>query len=69
MLGAARDQGHRHVSRGRLVLKTSSGERVVLGAGEIEERAVSELSLMPDGLTETMSEQDLVDLLAFLRSL
>jgi putative membrane-bound dehydrogenase-like protein len=53
----------------RLVLKTSSGERVVLGAGEIEERAVSELSLMPDGLTETMSEQDLVDLLAYLGTL
>jgi putative membrane-bound dehydrogenase-like protein len=53
----------------RLVLKTAEGKRVVLRPQEIEGRKGSEISLMPEGLAQTLSEQDLVDLLAFLATL
>lgn len=53
----------------RLVLKTADGQRVAVGQSEIEERRSSDVSLMPEGLAETMGEQDLVDLLAFLATL
>ncbi len=53
----------------RLVLKTAEGRRVVVPPGEIEERASSEVSLMPEGLAQSMTEQELVDLLAFLDTL
>jgi putative membrane-bound dehydrogenase-like protein len=53
----------------RLVLKTADGQRVAVRAADIEEKKQSETSLMPDGLAETMSDTDLVDLLAFLATL
>jgi putative heme-binding domain-containing protein len=53
----------------RLVLKTAEGQRLSLRTGEIEERKQSDLSLMPENLAQTMSDQDLVDLLAFLSTL
>ena len=52
-----------------LVLKTAEGRSVAVAASEIEDRKQSELSLMPEGLAQTMGEQDLVDLLAFLGTL
>jgi len=53
----------------RLVLKTAAGDRLVVRPGEIEERKSSDVSLMPEGLAETMSDQDLADLLTFLSTL
>jgi putative heme-binding domain-containing protein len=53
----------------RLVLKTAEGRRVAVRPGDVEERATSEVSLMPEGLAQTMTEEDLVDLLAFLGTL
>jgi putative heme-binding domain-containing protein len=53
----------------RLVLKTADGKRVTLRPAEIESRATSEISLMPEGLAQGLTEQDLVDLLAFLTTL
>jgi putative membrane-bound dehydrogenase-like protein len=53
----------------RLVLKLADGKRVTLRGAEVEEKKVSEVSLMPEGLAETMGEQDLVDVLAFLSTL
>src|SRR5207248_1262953 len=53
----------------RLVLKTAEAQRITVRPGDIEERSSSDVSLMPEGLAETMSDQDLVDLLAFLSSL
>jgi putative membrane-bound dehydrogenase-like protein len=50
----------------RLVLKTAEGQRITIRPGDIEDRKTSDLSLMPEGLAQTMSDQDLVDLLAFL---
>ena len=52
-----------------LVLKTAERERIRVRPADIEDRKVSEVSLMPEGLAETMSDDDLVDLLAFLASL
>ncbi len=53
----------------RLVLKDAEGRRVTLRPAEVDERTLSEVSLMPEGLAESMSEQDLVDLLAYLGTL
>ena len=53
----------------RVVLKTSDGKRHVLRPSEIEERKISEVSLMPEGLAEAMTDRDVVDLLAFLATL
>lgn len=53
----------------RLVLKTAEAKRVAIRPGEVEDRSSSDVSLMPEGLAETMGDQDLVDLLAFLTTL
>jgi putative heme-binding domain-containing protein len=50
----------------RLVLKTAEGERVTVRPNQVEERKNSDVSLMPEGLAETMSDQELADLLSFL---
>ncbi len=51
------------------MLKTSDGQRIAIDPSEVDERQWSDVSLMPEGLAETMGEQDLVDLLAFLTTL
>ena len=53
----------------RLVLKTAEGQRVSLRPAQIEGRKVSDISLMPDALAESITDTDLVDLLAFLSTL
>jgi putative membrane-bound dehydrogenase-like protein len=56
-------------TREQLVLKTADGKRMSVRPSEIEDKKLSEVSLMPEGLAETMGAQDLVDLLAFLSTL
>ncbi len=56
-------------SSDRLVLKTADGQRIVLAPGSIEDRKTSDVSLMPEGLAQTMTDQELVDLLAYLSTL
>ena len=53
----------------RIVLKTREGKRVSIATSEVEERATSDVSLMPEGLAQNMNDRELVDLLAFLESL
>jgi putative membrane-bound dehydrogenase-like protein len=53
----------------RLVLKTADGQRLAVRPAQVEERKSSDVSLMPEGLAETMSDQELVDLLTFLSTL
>ena len=53
----------------RLILKTAEGQRITVRPADVEERKTSEVSLMPEGLAQTMTDADLVDLLAFLSSL
>ena len=51
------------------MLKTADGERVAMPVGSIEDRRISDVSLMPDGLAQTLTDGELVDLLAFLTTL
>jgi putative membrane-bound dehydrogenase-like protein len=53
----------------RLVLKTADGRRLTIRPSDIDERATSEVSLMPEGLAQSLTEQELVDLLAYLNTL
>jgi putative membrane-bound dehydrogenase-like protein len=53
----------------RLVLKTADGQRIPIRPADIEDRKTSDVSLMPEGLAQTMTDQELVDLLAFLSTL
>jgi putative heme-binding domain-containing protein len=53
----------------RLVVKTADGQRVVVRPGEIEARRTSDISLMPEGLAQTLGSEELVDVLAYLSSL
>ena len=51
------------------MIKTADGQRVGVRPGEVEDRKTSDVSLMPEGLAQTMSVQELVDLLAYLSTL
>ena len=53
----------------KLVLKTALGDRVSIAVRDIEDRKTSDVSLMPEGLAQSMNEQELVDLVAYLGSL
>jgi putative membrane-bound dehydrogenase-like protein len=53
----------------RVVLKTVDGKRINIAPADIEERGFTDVSLMPEGLAESMSAEELVDLVAFLSSL
>jgi putative heme-binding domain-containing protein len=51
-----------------VVLRTSDGQRVVLSKDEIDTMNVTGISLMPEGLLDGMSDQEVRDLFAYLRS-
>lgn len=53
----------------RLVLKTSQGQRIEILSDEIEMKRAQNVSIMPANLAETMTEQDLADLLTYLATL
>jgi putative membrane-bound dehydrogenase-like protein len=53
----------------RIVLKTADGRRVTVPTAEVEQQAYSDVSLMPEGLAQSMGEADLVDLVAYLATL
>jgi putative membrane-bound dehydrogenase-like protein len=53
----------------RVVLKLADGKRQTIRPADIEDRKVSEVSLMPERLAEAMNDRDLLDLLAFLTTL
>ena len=53
----------------RLVLKTATGERITLPTGSIEDRRTSDVSLMPEGLAQSLTERELVNLLVYLTTL
>lgn len=52
-----------------LILQTGSIETMFLRGESIEERRVSDLSLMPAGLIDEFTDQEIADLDAYLRSL
>ncbi len=51
-----------------VVLRTAEGQRIVLPKEEIESMNVNGVSLMPEGLLQGLSDQDVCDLFAYLRS-
>lgn len=51
-----------------VVLRTADGQRVVLPRDEIETQRVAGVSLMPEGALQGLSDQDVRDLFAYLRS-
>ena len=53
----------------KLVIKTADGQRVSVDPRSIEDRRTSDVSLMPEGLAQTMTTQELVDLLSYLTTL
>ena len=52
-----------------LELATAQGEIVRLSSSDIEEKRTQATSLMPEGLLNTLSDQEVADLLAFLGTL
>jgi putative membrane-bound dehydrogenase-like protein len=52
---------------GALTLQTTS-EKLTLPKTDIAEQQTSQLSMMPDGLLETLSEKQIIDLFAYLQS-
>jgi putative heme-binding domain-containing protein len=51
-----------------VVLRIADGQRVVLPRDNIDEMRVTGVSLMPEGLLEGLSDQEVRDLFAYLRS-
>lgn len=51
-----------------LVLLLRTGEEEVIPVADIEERRPSELSVMPEGLLDTLSQEEIADLVAYLVS-
>ena len=52
----------------RLVLKTAEEPRVVIAKADIEDRKISEKSIMPDGQLEQLKPQEVIDLIKYLRT-
>ena len=53
----------------RVVLKTAQGERIEIPPEEIEEKFAQNISIMPENLVTTLTEQDLADLIAYMATL
>lgn len=53
----------------RVAIKTADGRREAVAPKEIEDRRSSEVSLMPEGLAEAMTDREFVDLVAYLATL
>jgi putative membrane-bound dehydrogenase-like protein len=53
----------------KLVIKTADGQRVSVEPRLVEDRRTSDVSLMPEGLAQTMTTQAVVDLLSYLTTL
>ena len=56
-------------SSSSITLKTVEGKTIRLNRSEIEETGISTVSLMPEGLAQTMTDTQLVDLLAYMTTL
>jgi len=53
----------------RLIIKNAEGERIVLAAKDVVSKTALQVSLMPEGLVQNLSDKELVDLLAYLATL
>jgi putative heme-binding domain-containing protein len=53
----------------RLILVDAQGNRHEVPTSEVEERRLTDLSSMPDGLQTALTLEDFADLIAYLESL
>ncbi len=53
----------------RIVIKLADGKRQVVRPGDVEDRKLSDVSLMPEGLAEALTDRELVNLATFLTTL
>ncbi|VAX41147.1 hypothetical protein MNBD_PLANCTO02-3218 [hydrothermal vent metagenome] len=53
----------------RIILKTALGERIEIAKTDIDFKKAENLSIMPDNLVDTMTTQNLSDLVAYLSTL
>ena len=63
--------GQRRARRRRFnanCLKTAEQPRVVIAKDDIEVRKISPKSMMPDGQLDQMKEQEVIDLIKYLRT-
>ena len=58
----------RKETRDAIHLIDSAGQENVIPRAEVEAVEPLPISLMPQGLDQTLSEEDLIDLIAFLKS-
>lgn len=52
----------------QITIRTIGQESLQISKAEIQSRETTESSLMPAGLFETLTEQEVIDLVAYLRS-
>jgi putative membrane-bound dehydrogenase-like protein len=52
-----------------LILQTGPATTVRVGAGQVAERRLTDISLMPTGLIDRLSDREIADLYAYLKSL
>jgi putative heme-binding domain-containing protein len=52
----------------QITIRTIGQEALQISKAEIQSRETTESSLMPVGLFETLTEQEVLDLVAYLRS-
>jgi len=68
MLDGRRINGIVRAETDKAVTVRTANETLVLPKSEIDARATSKLSMMPEGLFDKLSEQEVKDLVAYLRS-
>jgi putative heme-binding domain-containing protein len=61
--------GQMETKNGEIVIRRIGAEPLKLPIGEIKSRTTSHLSIMPEGLDDNMSTEELADLTAYLHSL
>lgn len=52
----------------RVILKTVENPRIVIAKSDIEERVISKKSMMPDGQLEALKQQEVIELIKYLRT-
>ena len=54
--------------RGRVILKTVEQPRLVIAKSDIDERVISDKSMMPEGQLDQLKPQQVFDLISYLRT-
>jgi len=52
----------------QLTLRVIGNDQLVLNKSDIQSREVAQVSMMPEGLLQTLSDKEVVDLVGYLRA-